>query len=450
MFALPKSEKGIRGGVARCNRMISGVLAVALAATMTILPTQPAEAATADYQVPVTYGQTEARKMIDMINGFRTGSDAWYWNQDNATKTTCANLGKLTYDYALEQAAMLRAAEIAVSFSHTRPNGGSCFDALSSLPLYAMGENIAAGQTTAASAFTSWREDNYGYAGQGHRRNMLNSGFTAVGIGHVTFNGVHYWVQNFGSPNTGAPATAVADGARTVPVAIDDAMISQKALKPAKASLTVTAGKSAALPSVSLSLTVRDRWPSSPLTLRASSPVWTSSNSSVAAISGNTVVGKKAGTATLTAKANGLQTAVAVTVKAQSSSAGAAKPSTPSATKPSGSTASKPSVSTKAVKPPKTKLSSVKGAKKSLKIKWKKQTKNVTGYEIWCSTSKKFTKKTTVKKTVKKAKTTSLTVKKLKAKKTYYVKVRTYYKDKATGKTIYSSWSKVKKAKTKR
>ena len=72
MFALPKSEKGIRGGVARCNRLISGVLAVALATTMTILPTQPAEAATADYQVPVTYGQTEARKMIDMINGFRT------------------------------------------------------------------------------------------------------------------------------------------------------------------------------------------------------------------------------------------------------------------------------------------------------------------------------------------------------------------------------------------
>lgn len=415
MFALPKSEKGIRGGVARCNRMISGVLAVALAATMTILPTQPAEAATADYQVPVTYGQTEARKMIDMINGFRTGSDAWYWNQDNATKTTCANLGKLTYDYALEQAAMLRVAEIAVSFSHTRPNGGSCFDALSSLPLYAMGENIAAGQTTAASAFTSWREDNYGYAGQGHRRNMLNSGFTAVGIGHVTFNGVHYWVQNFGSPNTGAPATAVADGARTVPVAIDDAMISQKALKPAKASLTVTAGKSVALPSVNLSLTVRDRWPSSPLTLRASSPVWTSSNSSVAAISGNTVVGKKAGTATLTVKANGLQTRVKVTVKA--------------------------------IKPPATRLASVKGAKKSLKVKWKKQTKNVTGYEIWCSTSKKFTKKTTVKKAVKKAKTTSLTVKKLKAKKTYYVKIRTCHK--IDGKKYYSKWSSVKKAKTK-
>lgn len=443
MFALPKSEKGIRGGVARCNRLISGVLAVALATTMTILPTQPAEAATADYQVPVTYGQTEARKMIDMINTFRA-SDAKCWNENNTVEVTYSGLQPLTYDYALEQAAMLRAAEIAVSFSHTRPNGTLCFSAL---PLYMHGENIAAGQTTASSAFTSWREDNEKYAGQGHRRNMLEANFVSVGIGHVTFNGIHYWVQNFGSSNSGVVATNPVDGARTVSVAIDDTMISRRALKPAKASLTVTAGKSVALPSVNLSLTVRDRWPSSPLTLRASSPVWTSSNSSVAAISGNTVVGKKAGAATLTASANGLQTAVAVTVKAQSSSAGAAKPSTPSATKPSGSTASKPSVSTKAVKPPKTKFISVKGAKKSLKIKWKKQTKNVTGYEIWCSTSKKFTKKTTVKKTVKKAKTTSLTVKKLKAKKTYYVKIRTYHK--IDGKKYYSKWSSVKKVKTK-
>lgn len=445
MFALPKSEKGIRGGVARCNRLISGVLAVVLAATMTILPTQPAEAATADYQVPVTYGQTEARKMIDMINDFRE-SDAKCWNEDDSAEVAYAGLQPLTYDYALEQAAMLRAAEIAVSFSHTRPDGTRCFTALSSLPLYTWGENIAAGQATAQSAFVSWREDSEKYAGQGHRRNMLSSDFASVGIGHVVFNGIHYWVQNFGSPNTGTAATAAADGARTVSVAIDDATISQKALKPSATSLAVTAGKSVALPSVSLSLTVRDRWPSSPLTLAASNPVWTSSNSSVAAISGNTVVGKKAGTATLTVKANGLQATVSVTVKAQSSSAGAAKPSTPSATKPSGSTASKPSVSTKAVKPPKTKFTSVKGAKKSLKIKWKKQTKNVTGYEIWYSTSKKFTKKTTVK-TTKKAKTTSLTVKKLKAKKTYYVKIRTYYK--TGGKKYYSDWSSVKKVKTK-
>lgn len=415
MIALSKGAKSARGGVARGNRLICGVLAVALTATMTVLPARPAEAATADYQIPVTYGQTEARSMLGMINSFRASNDAWYWNGDNKTKTTCSGLQPLTYDYALEQAAMLRAAEIAVSFSHTRPNGTDCSDAFSSLPLYTVGENIAAGQTTAAAAYTDWREDNYGYAGQGHRRNMLSANFAAVGIGHVTFNGIHYWVQNFGSPVVNATPTTAANGARTVAVSINDASITQKTLKASPATLSVTAGKSAALPKLNLALGVRDRWPSSTLSLAASNPKWVSSNASVAAISGGKVVGKKAGTATLTATTNGMKATVKVTVA-----------------------------------PPATKLSSVKGAKKSLKIKWKKQTKNVTGYEIWCSTSKKFTKKTTVKKTVKKAKTTSLTVKKLKAKKTYYVKVRTYYKDKVTGKTLYSSWTKAKKAKTKR
>ena len=52
-----------------------------------------------------------------------------------------------------------------------------------------------------------------------------------------------------------------------------------------------------------------------------------------------------------------------------------------------------------------------------------------------------------MKKTVKKTKTTSLTVKKLKAKKTYYVKIRTYHK--IDCKKYYSKWSSVKKAKTK-
>lgn len=88
----------------------------------------------------------------------------------------------------------------------------------------------------------------------------------------------------------------------------------------------------------------------------------------------------------------------------------------------------------------------VKAQKKALTIKWKKQTKSVDGYEIWCSTDKGFSTKATVKKTAK-TKAVKLTVKKLKAKKTYYVKIRTYKSVK--GKKYYSSWSKVKSAKTK-
>lgn len=49
--------------------------------------------------------------------------------------------------------------------------------------------------------------------------------------------------------------------------------------------------------------------------------------------------------------------------------------------------------------------------------------------------------------TVKGYKATSKTVKKLKAKKKYYVQVRTYKK--TSSGTLYSSWSKIKKVKTR-
>lgn len=81
-------------------------------------------------------------------------------------------------------------------------------------------------------------------------------------------------------------------------------------------------------------------------------------------------------------------------------------------------------------------------------MKWKKQKKSASGYQIQYSTSKKFTKKTTVTKTVKKNSTTKLTVKNLKAKKKYYVRIRTYKT--VGGKKYYSSWSKCQKVETKK
>ena len=87
----------------------------------------------------------------------------------------------------------------------------------------------------------------------------------------------------------------------------------------------------------------------------------------------------------------------------------------------------------------------VKAAKKAVSVEWKKVS-GVSGYEIQLATDKKFKKnKKTV--TVKKQKTTKTTVKKLKAKKKYYVRVRTYKT--VNGKKVYSSWSKVKSVKTK-
>ncbi|WP_026523502.1 fibronectin type III domain-containing protein [Butyrivibrio sp. MB2005] len=86
---------------------------------------------------------------------------------------------------------------------------------------------------------------------------------------------------------------------------------------------------------------------------------------------------------------------------------------------------------------------SVKADGKKATIKWKKQTKNTKGYEIQYSTDRNF--KDNVKKTSVKKSATSKTIKKLKAGKTYYVRIRTKYKK--DGKTVYSEWSKVKKVK---
>ena len=96
-------------------------------------------------------------------------------------------------------------------------------------------------------------------------------------------------------------------------------------------------------------------------------------------------------------------------------------------------------------KPKSASIKKVKGAKKAISVTWKKVS-GVNGYEIQVATDKKFKKnKKTV--TVKKQKTTKTTVKKLKAKKKYYVRVRTYKI--VNGKKVYSSWSKVKSVKTK-
>lgn len=90
-----------------------------------------------------------------------------------------------------------------------------------------------------------------------------------------------------------------------------------------------------------------------------------------------------------------------------------------------------------ASKPSATQITSIKAVDNGFKVKWKK--KSCTGYQIQYSTSKKFAKKGTKVLKVNKAKTTSKTVKKLKAKKKYYVRVRTYKTVKK--KKYYSKWS---------
>jgi len=125
----------------------------------------------------------------------------------------------------------------------------------------------------------------------------------------------------------------------------------------------------------------------------------------------------------------------------------ATKPSEPVTTPSTTQPATKPSTTknTTTVKPKKTSIKKLSKGKKKFTVTWAKVS-GVKGYQIQYSSDKKF-KKNNKSVTVTKQKTTKATVKKLKSKKKYYVRVRTYKT--VNGKKIYSSWSKVKSVKTK-
>lgn len=98
------------------------------------------------------------------------------------------------------------------------------------------------------------------------------------------------------------------------------------------------------------------------------------------------------------------------------------------------------------INPKGTTLSGIAAAKKGFTVKWKKG-KSINGYEIQYALNSKFTKgKKSVK--VTKAATVSKKVSKLKAKKKYWVRIRTYKI--VSGKTYYSAWSKAKTVTTKK
>ena len=193
------------------KRLISLLLALVLC--LALLPSALAAAET----VGGYYRQTEARSMLEMINEYRTGGEAWYWNADDTTKNDCGVLQPLTYDYALERIAMQRAAELVLNFDHVRPNGEICFTcAYGDTETY--GENIAYNYPSAGSVYNAWLEDDEPYGGQGHRRSILSSGFTAIGIACFEYDGSLYWVQEFGDENSGMAETAADDGWEEVSV----------------------------------------------------------------------------------------------------------------------------------------------------------------------------------------------------------------------------------------
>ena len=118
-----------------------------------------------------------------------------------------AGRSALIYNVGLQKAAMIRAKEISVKFSHTRPNGEDSSTALYEVGVgHDSGENIAAGQRSPELVVKAWMNS------QGHKLAMLNKDNLYIGVGfYQDADGRYYWVQDFADGNPDEKGTIIFD-----------------------------------------------------------------------------------------------------------------------------------------------------------------------------------------------------------------------------------------------
>ena len=128
----------------------------------------------------ITHNEALENEVIKLVNAERTKR----------------GLSKLTTNSKMAAASDKRAKEISTKFSHTRPNGKSCFTVFAEFGIktgYA-GENIAYNYSSAAKDVVNmWMNS------PGHKDNILNSKFKTIGVGLYVKEGRYYWVQLFNS-----------------------------------------------------------------------------------------------------------------------------------------------------------------------------------------------------------------------------------------------------------
>ncbi|MBO4938474.1 MAG: S-layer homology domain-containing protein [Oscillospiraceae bacterium] len=172
------------------------------------------------------FAESTTNELPGVVNVTVTGTKIYSEAADVYTlvnQNRSANgVSQVSYNATLTELAMQRAAEIAVFYSHTRPDGNHCSTVADGVYSYTtFGENIAAGQADAADVMDSWMNS------EGHRANILNSGYTQIGIGCYVSNDTCYWVQLFGNSTTDtAVTTRTADTLEQVPVRIQESLLS--------------------------------------------------------------------------------------------------------------------------------------------------------------------------------------------------------------------------------
>ncbi|MFE5633064.1 CAP domain-containing protein [Streptomyces sp. NPDC056543] len=148
-------------------------------------PAPPATAkppATEPDSGPRPAGGGEAAEVVRLVN----------------VERAAAGCKALTVDADLTEAAQEYTDDMAATgnFSHTGTDGSQPQDRIEAAGYTwsRSGENIAKGQADAAAVMDAWMHS------PGHRANILNCGFTEIGVG-VSTDGGPWWTQDFGTPS---------------------------------------------------------------------------------------------------------------------------------------------------------------------------------------------------------------------------------------------------------
>ncbi len=437
---------------------------------------------TINIMVKGTEEYTRAKEVLDLVNKERSAKET----------------NPLRMDYDLQVAAMKRAAEISLNFGHTRPDGSD----YTSVNTKVYGENIAYNFKGAEEIMNLWMNS------EGHRNNILYNGYKSIGIGCFKNGEVYYWVQLFGisDPTYELIKTGSQTTTRSISVLNENLNLYGRKVTNSTSSSYMNIGNKGSYLYGIYNKNSNDVYSVGV----ASDYTFSSSNSNVIKMYSDgtfNAVGEGTSTITIALKSNpavkyteniivkllkpikvtGLiaknqkTTKFDITWNLQRETADKYEvymynSKTKKYEKLGESSGNAGEVyglksgttyklKVRAVRTvngktyygdysdvlktttatDKTKITKTKGAKKKLTVNWKKISK-ATGYQVQVATDKKFTKnKKSV--TISKNKTISTTIKKLKGKKKYYIRVRTYRK--VAGKKVYSSWSSVKNVKTK-
>ncbi len=273
------------------HRFLIGAMAMLIALTcLFAAKPQEAQAATTTDTVAVvgTYDYTKANAVLTEVNKQRSK----------------AGVSKLTMDQTLTEEAMKRAAELSVYYDtkHTRPDGSSWNTEYSHLGSYS-GENYGMGYSNALAAVNSWMSSSR------QKKDMLDSRYTATGIGCFTNNGVTYWVQVYSNSSAKGDMKS---GSKDVRVVMNVSPDKQKSLTLSSSSRQLKVGESTI---VNAYLKNRGNAKSTSA-LDASRLTWSSSNPSVASVSSSgEVTAKSAGNVKITAKTSKGTISASTTIK---------------------------------------------------------------------------------------------------------------------------------------